>query len=112
ATAEKITVFNAKKLATHLQRTVAEQNAVLQQYGIADAVERQRRLAEQEALLATCAEELAALERSKTELRGELVALESAVEHQNMLYDYQHPAETSAELADELSRLRAQIKSM
>lgn len=116
----KIGFFNGKRIAeeldaenAQLRTDLASSQAVIEQFGIEDVVERHRRVDSLVAEIAAGEEELRRIATDTARAVSELVEVRRSVEMQEVgLYDYEHPAETSADLADELSRLRAEIKSL
>jgi hypothetical protein len=120
ATDRKITTFNAKKVAQELADEVdslaaklRQQDRVLAEYGIADVAERARMSEELSAQLAALRSELAA---AKTELatarQGLVQAHDQATLEEMGLFNYEHPAQTSAQLQGALEGVRAEIKAM
>lgn len=130
----KIGFFNGKKLAEkfaddnltlqaeserlqhengQLRTDLNSAQVVLEQFGIEDVPERQRRIASLIADISAGEEELRRLHVDTQKATAGLVEVRQSAEMQSLgLFDYEHPAETSAELADELSRLRAEIKTL
>jgi hypothetical protein len=114
----KITAFNAKKLATqfqeenlHLKREMSKLEGLLIELGALDAATRQRRIA-------TLRKTETELQAQVDNVRRELDALSSAVivnrERLSLeevgLFDFEHPAESSATLSTQLEALRSQIR--
>jgi len=116
----KIPTFGAKKFAEDLivenEGLIAEINelqAVVTKYGIEDAVQRASALAELESSITTQQALLDNLAAQVRDVDSRLVAGRDTLAVQDVgLFDYVHPAETSAELASELAALRYEIKSM
>ncbi len=116
----KIPTFGAKKIAEDLvaenEALIAEINElqeVVAKYGIADAVQRASALAELESNISDQRALLDNLIAQVRDVDSRLVAGRDTLTVQDVgLFDYVHPAETSAELATELEALRYQIKSM
>src|SRR4051794_28294018 len=115
--AVKVTVFNAKRLATRFQADnhslsveIHRLQALLENLGVLEAAERDREIADQRQVQSE-------LEARLRELRGEISELESAlivnrdrlVLEEVGLFDFEHPAESSAALATELEALRSEI---
>lgn len=116
----KIGFFSGKKMAEELaveneqlREDLASKQKVVEQFGIEDVVERQRRIDSLITDISAGEAELRRIAEESAAAKAELVEVRRTVEMQDVgLYDYEHPAETSAELADELSRLRAEIKTL
>src|SRR5690606_24596514 len=93
---------------------------VVARFGIEDAVERDRRLADLTTQLADLAAQveareaaLSALHAEAAAVNDELVRMRDAVALQELgLFDYEHPAEASASLQTELQAVRARIKTL
>lgn len=133
--------FGARKVARELAGRVAALEDTIAKYGLLDLVrldeeksqrraeiaadqdawrqESARRTAELDARIAAAHGGLAELEQTIAARRGELAALETeligvrvSAEIQELgLYDYEHPAESSADLATKLESLRTGIKA-
>lgn len=116
----KVPTFGAKKFAEELitenEGLIAEINElqeVVAKYGIEDAVSRASALAELESNISTQQSLLDNLISQVRDVDSRLVAARDTLAVQDVgLFDYVHPAETSAELATELEALRYEIKSM
>lgn len=114
----KITAFNAKKVAGQLQTElaslradVARKDALLADLGAVDAVERGRRIEEQRQLEAEVASRLAQLQHEVEDLEQRvLVNRDRLVLEEVGLFDFEHPAESSASLATQLESLRSEIR--
>lgn len=114
----KITFFNARAIAKELQAENARLRALVDQLHGMD-------LAEVEAAVGRARNELDALKqrqrqilaeidntaRQQKALEAEVIDVRNTISIQEFgLYDYDHPAEASAALANELSTLRVRIK--
>ena len=109
----KIGLFGGKKAAQQLAHENAELKRVIDKYGIDDAVERESRLAELTAEVAHRSGERDDLKAEMSRLVGELVEVRGTVEEQTVgLFNYENPAESSTELAEQLQALRVKIKAM
>jgi Protein of unknown function (DUF2510) len=113
AEAVKVTLFNARKLAAQFQADnhslsveIHRLQSLLHEYGVANVAERERKIAQQRQVESE-------LEARLSELRAEIGELESAVivDRDRLvleevgLFDFEHPAESSAALATELEAL-------
>lgn len=111
--AVKIPLFGAKKAATELTRQNVHLQELISQHGLLPVAEAQLRKEQIEG-------EIQALQvvhddtRRETEiLQSELLSVRDQLEMQNAgLYNFAHPAESSAELAAELAGVRAGIKDL
>lgn len=109
----KVTMFNAKKVVAELRAKVAEQDKAIREFGIADTVERQRRIDSLIADISAGEERLRVLSAELATVQSSLVNVRDVAHLQEYgLYDFEHPAETSADLAIELELLRKQIKEL
>lgn len=117
---DSISTFGAKKVAEQWIETALELEGdllrarkALHEFGIADVEERVRRLESLDTAIATAATELETLRAQISQAQVDLVTVRQSAEMQELgLYDFEHPAETSAQLADELARLRSEIKAL
>lgn len=117
---DKIPTFGAKKVAAQwidvafsLEDDLRRAQESLAEFGIADAVERVRRLESLDSAITSATSELDSLTAQISQAKLDLVTVRQTVEMQEGgLYDFEHPAENSADLADDLARLRAEIKAM
>lgn len=115
-----IPTFGAKKVAEHWITTALELDdelrrarETLAEFGIADVEERVRRLESLDSAITSATTELSGLQTQIAHAQSDLVTVRQTVEMQEGgLYDFEHPAENSADLADDLARLRAEIKAM
>ena len=121
----KVGLFGGKKAAQafadeafELRQELAQLKTVVEKYGIADDVKREK---ERSSLLAEISQlesrinELTSEEEELkdviAELKNEIVDLRSQAGLQELgLYDYEHPAESSVELAGQLEQIKADIK--
>lgn len=116
----KIGFFSARRIAedfevenAQLRSELDSARKVIEQYGIEDVVERQRRIDTLKSDISVTEQALARIVAETAEARTGLVEVRQSGEMQEVgLFDYEHPAETSAELADELARVRAEVKSL
>ena len=109
----KIGLFGGKKIALQLAQENAELKRVIAKYGIGDVVEKERRLTSLTNEITAKEADLKSLTSQVDEVSNQLVEARSKAELQAVgLFDFEHPAESSAELADELAILRAKIKGM
>lgn len=117
---DKVPTFGAKKVAEQwidiafgLEDDLRRAQESLAEFGIADAVERVRRLESLDSAITSATSELDSLTAQISQAQLDLVTVRQTVEMQEGgLYDFEHPAENSADLADDLARLRAEIKAM
>ncbi|PPF46559.1 DUF4041 domain-containing protein [Rathayibacter sp. AY1A1] len=133
--------FGARKIARELQARVAELEASMDRYGLLElaaldtekrrrreeiaadqraheveaaqvAAAAHRRESELEAALTALQAEIAARRTELADLDREIIGVRHSIEVQELgLYDYEHPAESSADLATRLEALRSEIKS-
>ncbi|PPG49046.1 DUF4041 domain-containing protein [Rathayibacter sp. AY2B3] len=133
--------FRARKIARELQGRVAELEASIDRYGLLElvaldaeksrrreeiaadraanetrqeqlAAEAHRRAARLEATLAALQDEITLRQTELADLEREIIGVRHSIEVQELgLYDYEHPAESSADLATRLEALRSEIKS-
>lgn len=116
----KITVFNAKKVAQELAIEVEavyakleQQHRVLTEYGIKDVAERARMADGLTARVAALQDQLATAEVQLAAARRGLVdASDQATLEEMGLFNYEHPAQTSAQLQTQLEGVRADVKTM
>lgn len=98
--------------AQRLAEIVNEQQEVLSEYGVEGVAERQRRIASLAEDITHGEKEIKDLNDQIAKARTELVDTRNQADLQTLgLYDFEHPAESSAVLADKLSRLRQRIRS-
>ncbi len=115
---EKITTFNAKRVATELQAEnqqlqgeVARRERLLSEMGMLDMAAREQRLTAQREAEEAVLHRVADLQRQVSELdRQVIVNRDRLVLEEVGLFDFEHPAESSAELATELESLRSEIR--
>lgn len=117
----RITTFNAKKVAGQLQAentdlrarlTAAE--ATLQRLGAVEAAEIAQETKRARAHLAGLTQQMEVAEQNLAQVHSQLVADRERVtlETDFGIYDYEHPAEVSAELSTQLASVRSQIKAL
>lgn len=115
---EKVTAFNAKKVATRLQvenAALADANTRLQglfaDLGALDAAEREARMAKQREVETDLTNAVERLHGEKDRLEGALIVTRDRLALEEFgLFDFEHPAEASATLATDLEALRSQIR--
>lgn len=115
---EKVTAFNAKKVATRLQvenAALADANTRLQglfeDLGALDAAEREVRMAKQREVETDLTNAVERLHGEKDRLEGALIVTRDRLALEEFgLFDFEHPAEASATLATDLEALRSQIR--
>lgn len=108
---ERITAFNAKKVATRLQEENARLQALLADLGALEAAEVAARIAQQREVEADLKNAVGRLEAEKARLDSELIVARDRISLEEFgLFDYQHPAENSATLATELEAVRSRIR--
>lgn len=115
---EKVTAFNAKKVATRLQAendALAAENTRLQalfaDLGALDAAEREARIAKQRELETDLENAVERLNAEKDRLDSALIVTRDRLALEEFgLFDFEHPAEASAALATDLEALRSQIR--
>lgn len=120
ATERRVTVFNAKKVAQELaleaevlQAKFEQQNRVLAEYGIEDVAERARLAEALQVRVATLQDQVAAAEGQLASARRGLVEAGDQANLEEMgLFNYEHPAQTSAQLQTQLERVRGDVKTM
>ncbi len=121
------TFFNAKAVAQtaldelrtlfdraqRMSETLSTQSRAIARFGLEDVVEREAQIDSLRSELTQIEDDLARLRSEVAATEKELVATRQQVEMQSLgLFDFEHPAESSAVLADELARLRAEIRQM
>lgn len=115
----KVPMFGARKVALGLQAENAQLKQVIDDYGIADAVQLELRkarvleeIAAAETQLTAIRTQVAASERERAIAEEATVQLRSVASLQEFgLYDYEHVAEASVALATELESVRSAIKA-
>lgn len=108
---EKITAFNAKRVASTLQAENQRLRGLLNELGAVDAAERQRRIGEQRALEQQLNDRVTDLRREVTDLEQQLIVVRDRLALEELgLFDFEHAAEESVTLSAELESLRAQIR--
>lgn len=118
AATDKITTFNAKRIATELQAEtqrlqaeVARCERLLSEMGALDMAARDRRIALQREAEQALRHRVTELQRQASELdRQVIVNRDRLVLEEVGLFDFEHPAESSATLATELESLRSEIR--
>ena len=118
APAEKITTFNAKRVATELQAEnqrlhaeVSRSQRLLFEMGVLDMAAREQRMESQRQVEEGLRQRVAELQRQLSELdRQVIVNRDRLVLEAVGLFDFEHPAESSAALSTELEGLRSEIR--
>jgi len=99
--------------AQQMSETLLTQSRAIARFGLEDVVEREAQIG---LLRSEFTQIEINLERLRSEVEAsekELVATRQQVEMQSLgLFDFEHPAESSAVLADKLARLKAEIRQM
>ncbi|WP_421740689.1 DUF4041 domain-containing protein [Cellulomonas sp.] len=121
---KKVSIFGARGAARdlaeeneHLRAALAQVDGLTLAGVLQQTAQARRQLGELEAAArqtqARAAAELAAVTAETEALRQQVIDLRNAIDVQEFgLYDYEHPAESSATLAGELERVRAAAKEM
>lgn len=117
---EKITTFNAKRVATEFQaenqRLRAEASRsqrLLSEMGVLDMAAREQRMESQRQAEEGLRHRVADLQKQLSELdRQVIVNRDRLVLEEVGLFDFEHPAESSATLATELEALRSEIRQV
>jgi Meiotically up-regulated gene 113/Domain of unknown function (DUF4041)/Protein of unknown function (DUF2510) len=115
---EKITQFNAKRIATQLQaenqrlqEEVARCEGLLSEMGVLDMAAREKRIVAQREVEEALRRRVTDLEIQASELDRQVIVNRDRLALEEMgLFDFEHPAESSAELATELEALRSEIR--
>ncbi|MGB7449186.1 MAG: DUF4041 domain-containing protein [Ornithinimicrobium sp.] len=115
---QKITQFNAKRVATQLQAEnqclhdeVARCERLLSEMGVLEMVAREGRILAQREVEQTLQRRVGDLERQATELDQQLIVNRDRLVLEEVgLFDFEHTAESSAVLATELEALRSEIR--
>ncbi|TYD00603.1 DUF4041 domain-containing protein [Arthrobacter echini] len=101
-----------KQYADEVYRANAQMLADLNRYGVMDSLAKERHDAELTASIAKAKRDLAAAEAQLAVVRNDVLDVRQVAKRHNVgFYDYEHPAETSVKLADELATVRAHIKN-
>ncbi|MCW2758121.1 MAG: hypothetical protein JWO46_1867 [Nocardioidaceae bacterium] len=115
---QKITSFNAKKLAQEfrvenhgLTAEISRLQGLLESLGALDAADRELRIEQQQRTEAELQGQITQLRHEKEALdQGIIVSRDRLALEQFGLFDFEHPAESSASLATDLESLRSQIR--
>ncbi len=100
-----------KQYADEVYKANAHMLADLQRLGALDPLAKERHNADLMASIASAQRALAAINAELATVRGEVLDVRQVADRHNVgFYDYEHPAETSVKLADELGAVRARIK--
>jgi hypothetical protein len=118
AASEKITTFNAKRIAAELQTETQRLQAelarcerLLSEMGALDMAARDHRMALQREAEQALQHRVTELQRQASELdRQVIVNRDRLVLEEVGLFDFEHPAESSAKLATELESIRSEIR--
>ncbi|MDR2380443.1 MAG: DUF4041 domain-containing protein [Bifidobacteriaceae bacterium] len=104
-------MFGARRKAEEYRDALARAEAALQALNGMSYLQIQEATAQAQADLARLAQEADQTRREVAGLEARLLDVRSGFEVQDVgLYDFEHPAEDSAQLAGELAAVRAQIK--
>ncbi len=115
---EKITTFNAKRVAAqlqvenqHLQDEVATCQRLLTEMGALDMAAREQRIAAQREAEEAMRHRIADLQRQASELDRQVIVNRDRLALEEVgLFDFEHPAESAAALATDLESLRSEIR--
>ncbi|WP_193313196.1 DUF4041 domain-containing protein [Arthrobacter koreensis] len=100
-----------KHYADEVYLANAQMLADLQRIGALDTMGRERHNAQLSQAISTAEKELAAVNAELVAVRDEVLDVRQVADRHNLgFYDYEHPAETSVKLADELAAVRSRIK--
>lgn len=110
---EKVTAFNAKRIALSLQEENAYLTGALAELGALDSAQRSRRIQELRHDEAALAQQVFELRCQIGSLESEVIVLRDRLILEEMgMFDYEHAAEQSPLLAAELESLRSRIREM
>lgn len=120
AAPQKVNAFNAKRVATELQTENAKLRAdigrlevLLAEMGAVGVTERQERIRDSEQIERDLQARVVQLRREVDELdRAVIVSRDRLVLEEMGLFDFEHPAESSATLSTDLEALRSQIRQL
>lgn len=100
-----------KRYADEVYVANVQMLADLQRLGAMDTLSKERHDADLARQIASAEQDLAAANAELAAVRGEVLDVRQVADRHNIgFYDYEHPAETSVKLADELAVVRARIK--
>jgi hypothetical protein len=100
-----------KQYADEVYMANAQMLADLQRLGALDTLSKERHDADLARQIESAEQELAAANAELSAVRSEVLDVRQVADRHNVgFYDYEHPAETSVKLADELTAVRARIK--
>jgi hypothetical protein len=100
-----------KQYADEVYLANVQMLADLQRFSAMDTLSKERHDADLARSIASRQWDLAAANAELAEVRGEVLDVRQVADRHNVgFYDYEHPAETSVKLADELAAVRARIK--
>lgn len=100
-----------KQYADEVYLANVQMLADLQKFGAMDALAKERHVTDLADSIAAAERELAAANAELAAVRSEVLDVRQVADRHNIgFYDYEHPAETSVKLADELAVVRARIK--
>jgi hypothetical protein len=101
-----------KQYADEVYLANTQMLADLNRYGLMDSLARERHDAELAASIARAKQDLATAEAELAAVQHDVLDVRQVAERHNVgFYDYEHPAETSVKLANELATVRAHIKN-
>lgn len=117
-TGEKITTFNAKRVAHELQAdnqqlrtSLGHSERLLTELGALDITAREQRIQAQHEVEGALRQKVAELERHVNDLERQVIVNRDRLLLEEVgLFDFEHPAEASAALATELEALRSEIR--
>lgn len=115
---EKITTFNAKRVAHELQvenqrllGSLGQCERLLAELGALDVAAREQRIEAQRQTEEAVRQHVAQLQRQVNDLEGQVIVNRDRLILEEVgLFDFEHPAEASAALATELEALRSDIR--
>lgn len=111
AASEKVTAFNAKRIATELQRDNQRLFQALSEFGALDAPARRQRIEDERTLEEKLGTQIVTLRHEVEDLEGQVIALRDRLDLEAVgMFDFEHAAEQSPKLAATLESLRARIR--
>jgi len=100
-----------KEYADEVYLANVQMLADLQRFGAMDTLAKERQLGDLVDRIAAADRELEAAQAELSAVRSEVLDVRQVADRHNVgFYDYEHPAETSVKLAEELAAVRARIK--
>lgn len=111
STKEKITAFNAKRIATELQDEIARLEHVMGQFGLLDAAALQKHVDQQRVVATQLEDKVKQLTQEVSRLESQVISLRDRISLEEVgLFDFEHAAEASQNLAAQLESVRARIR--